>query len=90
MEFEWDENKNSLNSEKHKIDFDFTSKIFNDIKRIEWEDERAIYHEQRFITIGTAANAIITVVYTIRNTVTRIISARTAKRQERNLYNNQI
>ncbi len=90
MEFEWDENKNSLNTEKHKIDFDFASKIFNDIKRIEWEDERAIYNEQRFITIGKTANAIITVVYTIRNTVTRIISARTAKKQERTLYNNQI
>ena len=48
MEFEWDENKNSLNTEKHKIDFDFASKIFNDIKRIEWEDERAIYNYIRF------------------------------------------
>jgi len=33
--FEWDETKNSSNKDKHKMDFDFASKVFSDNKRIE-------------------------------------------------------
>jgi uncharacterized protein len=90
MKFEWDENKNQLNLLKHKIDFQTASGIFNDLNRIEWIDERSEYGEQRFITIGKLLNAIIIVVYTVRVQVIRIISARPAKRQERNLYNEQL
>jgi hypothetical protein len=87
--FEWDENKNSSNFDKHKIDFEFASKVFADDKRIEWEDARNDYGEIRFITIGKIINAIVTVVYTMRNKIIRIISARPSKKQERDLYNNQ-
>jgi len=87
--FEWDKNKNSLNFDKHKIYFDFASKVFSDNKRIEWEDDRNYYGEIRFITIGKIINAIITVVYTMRDNIIRIISARPSKKQERDLYNNQ-
>jgi uncharacterized DUF497 family protein len=87
--FIWDESKNSSNFEKHKIDFHFASKIFFDNKRIEWENNRNDYGEIRFITIGKILNVIITVVYTLRNNTIRMISARTAKKQEKNLYNSQ-
>ncbi len=87
MGFEWDENKNDSNKAKHKIDFNFASKVFNDKNRINWEDKRIDYDEQRFITIGKIINAIVTVVYTMRGEIIRIISARTAKKQERDLYN---
>ena len=69
MEFEWDKNKNSTNLNKHKIDFDFASAIFEDKRRVEWEDKRKDYGEQRFITIGKIFSTFITVVYTIRNKI---------------------
>ncbi len=87
--FEWDAAKDLSNSEKHKIDFDFARKVFTDNERIEWEDARIDYGEQRFIMVGKVLNSIITVVYTMRNHSIRIISARPSKRQERDLYNNQ-
>jgi uncharacterized DUF497 family protein len=87
--FECNETKNLSNFDKHKIDFDFASNVFSDNKRIEWEDDRNDYGEIRFISIGKIVNAIITVVYTMRNNKIRIISARPAKKQERDLYNNQ-
>ena len=90
MEFEWDEIKNISNCEKHKLDFKFASKIFADTYRIEWEDERIEYGEQRFITIGKIGNVILVVVYTLRNNIIRIISARPAKKQERSLYNDNL
>ncbi len=89
MEFEWDENKNQKNLEKHGMDFEFASKVFEDEKRLEWEDVRVDYEEQRFITIGKVISAIITVVYTMRNTIYRIISSRPSKKYERDLYNNK-
>ena len=87
MEFEWNENKNRSNNNKHKMDFDFASRVFNDENRIEWEDKRNDYGELRFITIGRILSTMITVVYTLRNKITRIISARPAKQGERDLYN---
>ena len=86
MEFEWDENKNELNKEKHGIDFNDAKEIFKDKNRISSEDKKKDYGEKRWITIGIAANAFLTVVYTIRDAV-RIISARRANRKEREKYN---
>ena len=88
MKFEWDKNKNRSNIDKHKMDFNFASSVFNDTERIEWKDKRKNYDEQRFITISKIINAKITVIYTMRDNNIRIISARPAKKQERYLYNN--
>jgi len=88
-QFEWDENKNSSNKEKHSVDFEFASSVFFDENRIEWQDNRKNYGEIRYITIGKIVNSIITVVYTLRDRIIRIISSRPAKNFERELYNNQ-
>lgn len=86
MEFEWDENKNKSNHEKHGIDFNNAKKVFDDENRTVSEDNRHEYGEKRWITIGMVANAILTVVYTIRDAV-RIISARRSNKNEREGYN---
>ena len=36
--FEWDENKNRLNKQKHKIDFKTAALVFNDENRKEYYD----------------------------------------------------
>ena len=87
MEFEWDENKNKSNQEKHGIDFNDAKDIFNDPNRINSEDNRKDYGEKRWIAIGMVANIFLTVVYTIRDAAIRIISARRSNRKERQAYN---
>ncbi len=87
MNFEWDENKNSSNKEKHGIDFNDAKKLFEDKKRTTSPDLRKIYGEDRWVTIGKILDIIIVVVYTIRDDSYRIISARYAKKKERKTYN---
>ncbi len=52
MEFDWDENKNNSNKEKHGISFEEAKGVFNDDQRITYEDSRNDYGEVRFIMIG--------------------------------------
>ena len=88
MNFEWDENKNKSNQEKHGIDFNDAKEIFEDNNRKTSPDLRYDYDEDRWITIGKLLDIIIVVVYTMRDTAYRIISARYAKKKERKSYNN--
>jgi len=89
MEFEWDETKNNKNLAKHELDFNQAKEVFYDNKKIESPDKRFNYNEDRFKVIGKAKDLIITVIYTLRNTVIRIISARLASKKERHEYLNQ-
>lgn len=82
--FEWDENKNKSNQQKHKIAFEDATDVFNDENRLEYESVK--HEETRFLTIGKAFQAIITVVYTTRDLIKRIISARRATNDERRAY----
>lgn len=88
MQFEWDENKNQRNIEKHGIDFNDAITIFDDDERVEAIDDRNNYGEERLQVIGEAKPGVLMVVYTCRNkrASRRIISARTASRRERALY----
>ncbi|MGI0481597.1 BrnT family toxin [Geminocystis sp. CENA526] len=85
LEFEWDENKRQSNLRKHGIDFVLACKVFENYT-VEFEDHRYDYGEERFIAIGITKNQTLTVVYTIRNNVIRLISARKSTREERKIY----
>lgn len=82
--FEWDDNKNRLNQSKHKIAFEDAADVFNDEDRLTFSSDKP--GETRFLTIGKAFQAIISVVYTTRELVVRIISARLASQNERQAY----
>ena len=82
--FEWDVNKKRFNLEKHGIDFIDAIEIFNDPRRIEAVSYRQ--KEERYQTIGLVNGVIILVVYTYRNGKKRIISARSASKNERRAY----
>jgi uncharacterized DUF497 family protein len=88
--FEWDENKNQKNIEKHGIDFNDAITIFDDDDRIEAFDGRNDYGEERIQVIGEAKPGILMAVYTWRQNGTsrRMISARTASKKERAVYYN--
>lgn len=85
MKFEWDENKNKSNIQKHAIDFSDSAKIFNQTMVIKL-DERADYGESRWIGLGQLEDIVIVMVFTKRNDNVRIISIRKANKQERRIY----
>lgn len=85
MKFEWDENKNIKNKEKHKISFELASLVFNDPDYIEMFDFEHSIDEDRFIAIGKVGE-ILFVVFTERKDTIRLISARLATNTERRLY----
>lgn len=90
MKFEWDEDKNHLNIEKHGVRFEDACKIFDGFT-IDAIDNRTDYGEERIISIGLLNGiAVITVVHTDRKGICRIISARPANRKERKHYDETI
>jgi uncharacterized protein len=84
-EFEWDESKSRRNFRECGFDFEFATQIF-DGPRIEEEDLRRNYGERRVAATGKIEDGIFVVVYTWRGETRRIISARPAKRKERDDY----
>lgn len=89
MKFEWDENKNKRNRQKHGVSFEEAKEVFKDEKRVEYQDLRFDYGEDRWKTIGQVVGIILSVMYTMRQTTIRLISARRASRNEREEYENQ-
>ena len=88
MKFEWDEDKNISNIEKHGISFDTAAHVFDDPDYIEMYDFRHSIEENRYIAIGKVGD-IIFVVFTEREEFVRLISARLATKSERDLYYDQ-
>lgn len=85
MDFEWDEAKNEANIEKHSVCFETAARIF-DGPVLERIDDRVDYGEIRNVVIGLAQGIELFVVYTMRDDVCHIISARKANRRERQAY----
>ena len=85
MIFEWDENKNKSNIQKHGIDFNDSANIFDHAMVIKL-DKRADYGESRWIGLGQLESIVIIIVFTKRNDRMRIISIRKASKQERRIY----
>jgi len=46
MQFEWDENKNQLNQQKHGVAFEEAQKVFDDPLQISKLDHRFSYFEE--------------------------------------------
>lgn len=88
MKFEWDEEKNRINQQKHGIRFETAILVFNDDNRIEIYDYEHSSDEDRYNTIG-CVNDILFVVYTERKDNIRLISARLATKMERSVYYDQ-
>lgn len=89
MRFEWDDEKERKNIEKHGIDFETAAFVFQDINRLEfYDDKHSSIDEDRYITIGQIGGEayIVMVAYTERKTAIRLISARKATKQERRTY----
>src|SRR5258705_547421 len=84
--FEWDEEKQKRNLEKHGIDFEEATEVFYGASLLRRSDRNS---EERWIAIGYSEDRLIAVVFTRRTEIIRIISARRARKNEEREYRNQ-
>ena len=88
MRFEWDDAKDRLNQEKHRIAFEEARRLFESgVDYLEVFDVEHSDFEDRFIAIGPIERGLVVIVYTEREEdVIRIIGARWANDRERTLF----
>jgi len=87
--FEWDEDKNSANLQKHGLSFMEAMTVFDDDNALYKPDIDHSQDEDRFIILGMSANLRLLVVchcYRESDTVIRIFSARKATKSESDQY----
>ena len=87
MQFEWDKNKNASNEDKHGIAFEDAKDIFKDINN--YKEKTNKKDELRYKIVGLIFEKLFTVIYTMRNSIIRVISARRANKTEEKKYNNK-
>ena len=73
--FEWDESKNVENYQKHGVRFEIAQYAFADPNRIIAEDLTHSNYEKRFYCFGKVDEGIMTVRFTFRRKIIRIIGA---------------
>ena len=89
LQFEWDENKNTINKKKHGISFEEAETAFYGDEAVVIQDPEHSQDEERFILFGFSAMAqLLTVCHCFRgeDDIIRIISARKATRIETKQY----
>ena len=85
LKYEWDENKNKSNQQKHSISFEKAKEVFEDQNAVEFRGNSST--ELRIMRIGkTLSKILVAVVYTLRSISIRIISARQASTEETKAY----
>jgi hypothetical protein len=89
MDFEWDEAKSDRCFAERGFDFAYAARAFFDPNRLIQADTRCSYGEDRYQLMGKIEHRLFVVVYTLRNGVIRIISARKANRREVKHYENR-
>ncbi|HEY5565538.1 MAG TPA: BrnT family toxin [Rhodothermia bacterium] len=84
MDFEWDERKAALNEQRHGVDFRRASLVFDGRDVVFKESPRK--GEMRWIATARLGDDLWSVVYTRREGSIRIISARRARKNEKERY----
>jgi uncharacterized DUF497 family protein len=74
-DFEWDEDKNQTNQEKHAVSFETAQDAFDDPSRIIIRDLAHEKYEKRFFCLGLVGNAVLTVRFSYRRKKIRIFGA---------------
>ena len=74
-DFDWDEKKNLENQRKHNVSFEKAQLAFLDNKRIIAKDLEHSATEDRYYCFGKCGADILTVRFTYRNKIIRIIGA---------------
>ncbi len=75
VHFEWDLSKDKANQKKHNVSFSLAQYAFLDLNRVIARDLRHSAKEERYFCIGRVGDGIMTVRFTYRGNVIRIIGA---------------
>ncbi len=87
MRIEWDPRKAQSNLRKHKVSFEEASTALSDPMAATGADPDHSVTEDRFVTFGVSERGrLLVVAHTDERETIRIISARTASKGERELY----
>jgi hypothetical protein len=73
--FDWDDRKNQENQRKHGVSFKLAQLAFTDARRVIAEDLDHSHSEMRYYCIGWVGRGALTVRFTYREGVIRIIGA---------------
>ena len=82
MEFEWDDAKSRACFVHRGFDFAYAIRVFLDPDRVVDPDRRWDYGEDRYRLLGAIDGRVFIVIYTMRGSAVRIISARKANSKE--------
>lgn len=82
MEFERDNAKSDACLAERSFDFAYAVRVFLDDDRIVARDRRWDYGEDRYRLLGAIEGRVFVVIYTVRGSAIRIISARKANGRE--------
>ncbi len=87
--FDWNKGNVEKNWLKHKVSVKECEEVFFNKPLVSFKDIQHSRIEKRFIIIGMSdSGRVLHIVYTVRNEKVRIISARSANKKERRLYEN--
>ena len=75
LRFEWDDGKNSSNLAKHHVSFSEAQFAFADPRRVIARDLSHSKTEERFYCFGRVEGGVLTVRFTYRSGIVRIIGA---------------
>ena len=89
MEFTWSERKRALNLKEHRLDFVDAANVFDGLTYT-FEDDRFLYGEQRFVTLGLLAGIPVSIAHTETDHEIRLISFRKATSREAQIYFSEI
>ena len=87
--FEWDDAKAASNEAKHAISFPIATLVFLDPNRLLIDASHLGDGEARLKAVGVVQARLITVVFTPRGNVCRVISARRSNSNEERSYGNR-
>ncbi len=73
--FEWDLSKNIENQKKHNVSFELAQYAFSDLNRVIAEDLSHSQNEKRYFCFGLVGEGVMTVRFTMRGSIIRIIGA---------------
>jgi len=85
MRFTWSEAKRKLNLVQHGFDFVDAPRLFEG-PTFTYEDDRFVYSEQRFVTLGILDGIVVSIVHTETPRLIRVISLRKATKHEQAIF----
>jgi uncharacterized protein len=87
VRFEWNASKAAANLRKHGVSFDEAASVFLDPLSLTGDDPDHSFEERRFVTFGVSNfGRLLVIAHAEQDEVIRIITARTATRGERRVY----